>query len=118
MKTIVIIDDEFGLTDVLAAALQDFGYRVLVAANGVQGMQVMAADVPDLVLLDYMMPLMNGPAVLQAMRANPALASVPVILMSAMPESSVRGKCSGYVSFLRKPFEFEGVFRAIEHALG
>jgi CheY-like chemotaxis protein len=116
MKTIVVVDDEFGLVDVLAAGLSDVGYRVLTAANGVQGLETMAEHTPDLVLLDYMMPLLDGPGVLGAMRADPKLSTVPVVLMSSMPESVVRARCQGYVAFLRKPFDFDALMGAIDRA--
>ena len=116
MKTIVIVDDEFGLADVLAATLSDIGFRVFSAANGKQGLDVMAEHPPDLVLLDYMMPLLDGVGVLKAMRADPKLAAVPVIMMSAMPEAVVRARCQGYIAFLRKPFEFGALLHAVELA--
>jgi len=114
MKTIVIVDDEFGLADVLAATLSDIGFRVLVASNGKQGLETMAEHQPDLVLLDYMMPLLDGAGVLKAMRADPKLAPVPVIMMSAAPESVVRARCHGYTAFLRKPFDFEAILSAVQ----
>jgi CheY-like chemotaxis protein len=114
MKTIVIVDDEFGLADVLAATLSDIGFRVLVASNGKQGLEVMAEQQPDLVLLDYMMPLLDGAGVLKAMRGDPKLAAVPVIMMSAAPESVVHERCQGYSAFLRKPFDFETILSAVQ----
>jgi DNA-binding response OmpR family regulator len=118
MRTIVIIDDEFGLADVLAATLSDAGYRVFSAVNGTQGMEVMAEHQPDLVLLDYMMPILDGPGVRRAMRADAKLAQVPVILMSAVPESVVRRRTTDYVAFLRKPFDFDALMTAMGEALG
>src|SRR6202044_3864776 len=117
MKTIVIIDDEFGLADVLTATLSDIGFRVFSAANGKQGLEVMAEHPPNLVLLDYMMPLLDGVGVLKAMRADPKLASVPVIMMTAVPESVVRAQCHGYTAFLRKPFDFQTLLKAVERAM-
>jgi DNA-binding response OmpR family regulator len=114
MKTIVIVDDEFGLADVLTATLSDIGFRVLSASNGKQGLDVMAEHPPDLVLLDYMMPLLDGAGVLKAMRADPKLAHVPVIMMSAVPESVVSARCEGYAAFLRKPFDFQTLLNAVE----
>jgi DNA-binding response OmpR family regulator len=113
MQTIVLIDDEFGLADVLCATLSDAGFAVHTAVNGAQGLEVMAQHPPDLVLLDYMMPLMDGPAVLEAMRADERLARVPVILMSAMPEAVVRRRTSDYEAFLRKPFDFDALMDAV-----
>jgi len=117
VKTIVIIDDEFGLADVLAATLSEVGFRAWTAANGMRGIEVMSEHPPDLVLLDYMMPLLDGPGVLAAMRANPQLAAVPVVMMSSMSESVVRARCNGYVAFLRKPFGFEAVLGTVQRLL-
>ena len=114
MKTIVIVDDEFGLADVLAATLSDIGFRVLSATNGSQGLEVMMEHPPDLVILDYMMPLLDGAGVLKAMRAAPSLAAVPVIMISAVPESVVSARCQGYAAFLRKPFDFQTLLSAVE----
>jgi CheY-like chemotaxis protein len=118
MKTIVIVDDEFGLADVLDATLSDAGYRVFTASNGVQGLDVMAEHPPDLVIVDYMMPLLDGPGLLRAMRADPRLANTPVVLMSAMPEAVVRARCAGYAAFLRKPFGFEALLAVLARLLG
>ncbi len=78
---------------------------------------MMAEHPPDLVLLDYMMPLLDGPGVLHAMRGDPKLERVPVILMSAMPEAVVRRRTTEYVAFLRKPFDFDALLAAVEKAL-
>ena len=118
MKTIVIIDDEFGLADVLSATLADSGFRVHVAANGVQGLVLVREHTPDLVLLDYMMPILDGPGVLRTMQADDRLATIPVVMMSSLPEASVRARCTGYVAFLQKPFAFEVLIDAVEKAVG
>ena len=118
MRTIVVVDDEYSLADVLAASLSDVGFRVHTAANGVQGLQLVHEHHPDLVLLDYMMPLLDGPGVLRGLREDPRVASTPVILISSLPESSVRTRCDGYAAFLRKPFAFEALIATIERVLG
>jgi CheY-like chemotaxis protein len=118
MKTIVIVDDEFGLADVLEATLSDVGYRVFTASNGAQGLEVMAEHPPDLAIVDYMMPLLDGPGLLRAMHADPRLASLPIILVSAMPEAVVRARCPGYSAFLRKPFGFEELLALLARLLG
>jgi DNA-binding response OmpR family regulator len=118
MKTIVIIDDEFGLADVLSATLTDSGFRVQTASNGARGLDLMRDEPPDLVILDYMMPILDGPGVLRSMQADPRLNGIPVLMMSSLPEAVVRGRCSGYVSFLRKPFAFEVVLEVVEKLLG
>jgi DNA-binding response OmpR family regulator len=118
MKTIVVVDDEFGLADVLDATLSDAGFRVFTASNGAQGLDVMAEHPPDLVILDYMMPLLDGPGTLRVMRADPRWAATPVVLVSAMTEALVGARCSGYSAFLRKPFSFESLLAVLTRLLG
>ena len=104
-----MVDDEFGIAELIDAVLTDEGYRVLIAMNGRQGLAVMAKDHPDLVFLDYMMPVMDGADVLRAMARDPSIDGVPVVLMSSMPEAVVAERCSGYAVFMRKPFKIAQV---------
>jgi CheY-like chemotaxis protein len=118
MKTIVVVDDEFDLVDILAVTLSGLGYDVHTADNGVEGLQTMRAHPPDLVILDCMMPLLDGPGVIAAMRADPSLAEVPVLLTSAMPENDISARCGGYSAFLRKPFDVDATLGAVKTVLG
>ena len=118
MGTILVVDDEYGIADLLEALLTDEGHRVLTAANGRQGLDKLARDLPDLVFLDYMMPVMDGAAMLRRMAESPALAAIPVVLMSSMPEPAVAERCAGYVTFLRKPFRIVQVVALAEQLIG
>lgn len=111
MATVLVVDDEYGIAELLEAVLVDEGHRVLTASNGKHALQVMEAGRPDIVFLDYMMPVMDGAALLTRMRANADLRETPVVLMSSIPEAAVAERCDGYVLFLRKPFN---VFQVIE----
>jgi CheY-like chemotaxis protein len=106
---VLVVDDEFGIAELIDAVLTDEGYRVLTAMNGRQGLAIMAKDHPDLVFLDYMMPIMDGADVLRAMARDPSIDGVPVVLMSSMPEPLVAERCSGYAFFMRKPFKIAQV---------
>ena len=117
MKTVLVVDDEFGTLDVLVAALEDEGYRVLTAANGRRGLErleELKPEKPDLVISDFMMPLMDGAAMVRAMRENPELRDVPIIMMSAAPEAALRKHLDAYAAFLRKPFSIQALTRTIE----
>jgi CheY-like chemotaxis protein len=89
-----------------------------VASNGVQGLAMVREQSPDLVILDYMMPILDGPGVLHAMQADDRMANIPVLMMSSLPESTVRARCVAIVGFLRKPFPFEVLLDAVEKAVG
>ncbi|MET0429338.1 MAG: response regulator [Microvirga sp.] len=117
MRTVLVIDDEWAIAEVLEALLTDEGYRVIVAQDGRHGLERASEWPPDVIMLDFMMPVMDGPATLAALKSNPATAAVPVILMSSLPEATVAERSRGYAAFLRKPFRIMTVLAAIEAAL-
>ena len=106
MRTILVVDDEFGVPELLEFVLEEEGYRVVTATNGRQGLQRLAESPrPDLVLLDYMMPVLNGPGMLKAMR-NGDFNAIPVVFMSSLDEDAVRRAAENeFQAFLRKPFK-------------
>lgn len=118
MTTVLVVDDEFGIAELFDAILTDEGHQVLTAINGRHGLELLAQKQPDLMFLDYMMPVMDGAAMLRAMTADPALPTIPVVMMSSMPELMVAERCSGYVTFLRKPFKIGQVIALVEQFLG
>jgi CheY-like chemotaxis protein len=111
MANVMIIDDEFGIAELLEAVLVDEGHDVVTASNGKHGLQLMEEKTPDIIFLDFMMPIMDGAAVLQRLAKSSLWRDVPVVMMSSIPEASVAQRCTGYVQFLRKPFS---VFEVIE----
>jgi CheY-like chemotaxis protein len=116
MGTVLVVDDEFGVADLIDAVLTDEGHRVLTAANGRQGLKLLAKERLDMVFLDYMMPVMDGAALLRRIMDHPSWRSIPVVLMSSMPEATVAERCSGYVTFMRKPFRINEVIAlALKH---
>ncbi len=120
MATVLVVDDEPLIAMALEAALEDAGHAVSTAANGRQGLERLAeAPRPDLVLLDMMMPVMNGPAMLAAMAADPELAAIPVVVLSSLPEEAIRARVGqGVAAILLKPCTAEQVLGAIARALG
>ncbi|WP_224365185.1 response regulator [Hyalangium versicolor] len=116
MGPILIVDDEFGIVEALADFLQDEGYRTETAPNGRQALEKMALERPALVLLDYMMPVMNGPAVLESMKSDPLLRDVPVVLMSASPPKSWRHLPA--TAFLPKPFGLAQLIELVQRTVG
>ena len=118
MGTVLVIDDEFGIADLIDAVLTDEGHRVLAAVNGRQGLEMLAKEHPDLVFLDYMMPIMDGAAVLRGIADDPSLHGIPVVVMSSIPEPTVAERCSGYASFMRKPFSIKEVITLTRRLIG
>jgi CheY-like chemotaxis protein len=114
---VLIVDDEFGLADIVAEILREHGLEATIAINGKQGLEALAEQVPDLVLLDVMMPVLDGPGMLRAMRADPAYAAIPVIMMTALREALPKDT-SMYQAVLLKPFSEQALFTALGRLLG
>ena len=104
MAVVLVVDDEVGIANLLSDVLSDEGHRVLVAVNGHEAFKRAGEERPDLVITDFMMPVMDGGLLMKAMADQPDLKDVPVFLMSSAPEAALRDKCSGYALFIRKPF--------------
>jgi CheY-like chemotaxis protein len=102
--TVLVVDDEWAIADWLATIISEEGHRVLVASNGKRALEILENEGVQLVIADFMMPLVDGPALMSAMRAESRTADIPVIIMTALPESTVRQRLVGYQAFLRKPF--------------
>jgi CheY-like chemotaxis protein len=116
---ILVVDDEFSVAEVLQSVLADAGHEVVTAVNGRQGLDLLGKRQPDLVLLDFMMPIMDGPAMLKAMKKDPAFRNVPAVVMSSLPESAVAEAARGmYAAFLRKPFKLAAVTDIVKAVLG
>jgi CheY-like chemotaxis protein len=116
---ILIIDDHPTVVTTLEYVLCSFGCTVLSAGNGKAGLEVAAEGRPDLLLLDFDMPLFNGEAVLKALKADPTLQHLPVIVMTGRGTNDVikRSIEAGAKTVISKPFEMEHLRRTIEEYL-
>src|SRR5512142_1078760 len=104
---ILIVDDEPFNVDYLEQELEEAEYATIRAANGQEALEKVRTDPPDLILLDIMMPVMDGFQVLSRLKAEEATRDIPVIVISASNnlESVVRGIQLGAEDYLPKPFE-------------
>src|SRR5574342_583571 len=104
---ILIVDDEPFNVDYLEQELEDSDYRIMAAANGQEALEKVQAEPPDLILLDIMMPVMDGFEALSQLKANPATRDIPVIVISAHSDlqNMVKGIQLGAEDYLPKPFE-------------
>lgn len=104
---ILIVDDEPFNLDLLEQELMDQDYVIEKAGDGVEALEKVESFVPDIILLDYMMPKMNGIEVLKRLRENDRHKSIPVILLTAKaaPEDKVRGLDAGADDYVIKPFD-------------
>lgn len=106
-SSILVVDDNSTNRDILARRLTKLGYGVSTADNGLEALQVLGEEPFDLVLLDIMMPIMNGYEVLDSMKADPRLRNIPVIVLSASDDiqSAVLSIQRGAEDYLAKPFD-------------
>ena len=117
MSTVLVVDDEFGIAELIVDILTDEGHRVVTAANGRQGLEALARERPSLVFLDYMMPVLDGAGMLRGMAEDASLNGVPVVMMSSIPEATVAERCRGYSAFMRKPFRIAEVMTLTDRLL-
>src|SRR5262245_6979483 len=117
MATVLVVDDEFGIGDLLEGILADEGHHVVVAANGREALERLANTKVDLIVSDLMMPVMDGADLLRGVRKDSALDGVPFLLMCALPQDAIADRISGYDGFLQKPFRTAEVLAAVEEAL-
>ncbi len=107
--TILIVDDTPANLSVLLQCLSETGHRVLVAEDGEEALELLERSTPDLVLLDVMMPGIDGFETCRRLKANPAHADLPVIFMTALSETEqkLQGFAAGAVDYITKPIQHE-----------
>ncbi len=108
IKTVLLVDDEPDIRTIGSMSLSRVGkLEVRTAASGAEALRMAGETIPDLILLDVMMPEMDGPATLVALRAIPALAATPVIFMTAkvLRDEVDRWLSLGAIGVIRKPFD-------------
>jgi CheY-like chemotaxis protein len=112
-KMVLLVEDDPDIRDIVQDVLEAEGYDVVPASHGRQALEflndVRDTEPPALVILDMMMPLVDGRHVLEAIRNDETLSSVPVVVMSAVAHE----KPVGAAAFLRKPFSLDTLFDAV-----
>jgi DNA-binding response OmpR family regulator len=116
---ILVVDDDAAVLDVLRLALASGGHDVLAAGSAMEGLVRAQGERPDLVLLDILMPEMDGWELLKLLRLDPATRDMPVVIVSARsePRDRVRGLQEGAVDYLTKPFSVAELLAAVDTAL-
>jgi two-component system alkaline phosphatase synthesis response regulator PhoP/two-component system response regulator VicR len=122
-KKILVVDDERHIVRLVEVNLTKAGYQVVTAYDGVEALEQVEKEKPDMVVLDVMMPRMDGFEVLKKLQADPGTAEIPVIMLTAKAQDAdiFRGWSSGVSSYLTKPFNprelltfVERIFQSLE----
>jgi two-component system alkaline phosphatase synthesis response regulator PhoP len=116
---VLVVDDDPLLVDLVTHKLQARGFRVESAADGVAGLERARALKPDLVVLDQMMPMMDGREVLRELHADPDLSSVPIVMLTARRGESdvVNALALGASDFIPKPFSPDELAARVQRLL-
>lgn len=118
-RTVLVIDDDPTQCLLIADSLRDTGYDVHTAASGVEGYDLARRVIPDLIMLDVMMPYIDGFNICCELGLNPRTAHIPVILMTGLqePEAMIQGSTAGAVDFITKPIDWPALPSRIAHVL-
>lgn len=113
---ILVVDDEPGIVDIAKANLEGYGYDVIPAYDGEQALRMIESEKPDLVVLDILMPEMDGWDVLERIESHPEFSGIPVIMLTARAsdEDVLRGLETGAVEYMTKPFYPQDLVAAIK----
>ena len=123
-KKIMVVDDERHIVRLVEVNLQRAGYDVVSAYDGVEALEKITAEKPAMIILDVMMPRMDGFEVLKELRGNPETKDIPVIMLTAKAQDAdiFKGWSSGVDSYLTKPFNprellvfVERILQSLEH---
>ncbi|MBK9518259.1 MAG: response regulator [Anaeromyxobacter sp.] len=113
---ILLVEDDLAIRETVAEVLSYEGFQVTCAANGAEALRRLdeATAQPGLILLDLMMPVMDGPAFRSAQRSDPRIAAIPVIVLSASAGAEATVDRMAPAAFLPKPFELERLLHAVD----
>ncbi len=116
---VLIVDDEQPLARILSFALENEGYRVSVANDGIDCMNKVSTFAPDVVIMDIMMPKLDGLEAIRLLRQNQLHRGMAILAISAKSTASVQREATeaGADCFLKKPFQVAGVVREVESLL-
>lgn len=118
-KTILLVDDDRLIYTILQNILVKKGYRVLLAQNGMEAYKMVLKDIPDVIITDKVMPLMDGYALQTALRAQPETKDIPMIMISSSNDSSEESNAfeRGFFDYLSKPVREATLLVRVERAI-
>jgi CheY-like chemotaxis protein len=119
-KKILIVDDDANILELFRDVLEDKGYQVTTYTRGWEALQSVSRDAPDLIILDIMMPRVNGYEVCQILKENPKTKAIPVIFLTALSHQDALRKAAegGADDYLVKPCPPEKLIKHVERYLG
>lgn len=102
-KRVLIVDDSHSICDAVGSVLEIHGYSALAAYDGAQGVQMAREHQPDVILLDIMMPVMDGWEAIRELKKDPQTSSIPVVALTALRLAEEQVRAAGFTGYLSKP---------------
>ncbi len=118
-KSVMIIDDEIAYADATGNLLESRGFAVHIAHNAGEALKLLESVTPDLILVDVMMPQVDGLTLIRKIKSDPALLRTPFVVISAlgMPEDRSSAWTAGADAFLAKPFRYKDLMDVIDYVM-
>jgi CheY-like chemotaxis protein len=113
-RRVLLVDDDTANLEMLGEVLRSEGYTVACARNGAEAMACLANTQPDVVMLDYVMPTMDGATMAHKLRHEEATRHIAIVMTSGLPEDMVRPRCDDYDAFLQKPYDVDNALKTLE----
>jgi DNA-binding response OmpR family regulator len=117
-QTVLIIEDETDIGELIQIVLRDEGYQVRWCQTGRSGLMTATSLLPDVIVLDLMLPDLSGQEVLRQLKSNQLTRHIPVIIESAISSRLTRHERDLVTSVLAKPFEIDDLISVVQHAVG
>ena len=119
LPKVLVVDDDPAILEICSDLLQTEGYTVSVATNGQQALEQIRTDPPQVILMDIMMPVLDGVEACRQVKANPATAEIPVVLMSARTNLTRQSQdLASADALVAKPFDIDHLLNTIHDLVG
>jgi two-component system response regulator MprA len=116
-KRVLVVDDDAGIRQTLQDVLELEGYEVTIARNGVEALRKLDDELPSLMILDIMMPIMDGYTVAANLKSRGLSAQLPVLVLTADRQARARIRDLGADAYLEKPFSLDELLREVERII-
>ena len=120
MASILVVEDTADIRDILTRQLRSAGHRVISAENGIEGIACAQAQLPDLIVMDLIMPILNGFEAIKQLKADLRCADLPILAITAraLTETKEQARTAGCDAFISKPFTMLELFAAVDALTG